>query len=128
MNRRQHGSQSDAGRHHESRSHPVQRATRLCIITIVQLAFAGCVGADATLTNTSLTPLNDPSTCCYLMAQWEAVGGGMARVHVFDHRLNGVGYLTQCLEMGPDPGDLYESAKFGNRSCDLMLSDGAQAT
>lgn len=63
------------------------------------------------------------TTCFYIMAQWERMGGGMARVRVFDPRLNGVGYITECLGYAPDAGDVYESAKFGSRHCELMLSD-----
>jgi hypothetical protein len=61
------------------------------------------------------------------MDQWEKIGGGMARVHEFDSRLNGVGYVLKCLGEAPDAGDVYESAKFGDRRCELMLSDGAMA-
>ncbi len=67
------------------------------------------------------------TTCFFLMAQWEQIGGGMARVKEYDPMLNGVGYVLKCLGYGPDPGDLYESAKFGGRQCELMLSDGAWA-
>jgi hypothetical protein len=44
---------------------------------------------------------------------------------VFNPQLNGVDYLTKCLGYPlPDlnGADCYESAKFGSRSCDLMLS------
>jgi hypothetical protein len=67
------------------------------------------------------------SSCFVIMHQWEQHGGGMARVHVFDHALNGVGYITKCLGQTPDAGDVYESAKFGSRNCELMLSHGARA-
>lgn len=63
-----------------------------------------------------------PATCFFQMAEWEKAGGGMARVHVFDQRLGGVGYVTKCLG-SPDGGDVYESAKFGGGHCELMLSD-----
>ena len=53
------------------------------------------------------------------------VGGGMARVRLFDHSRNGVGYVSECLSMGG--ADVYESAKFGAASSGLMLSKGAQA-
>ena len=69
----------------------------------------------------------NPSTCFFLMAQWERIGGGMARVTVFDPTLNGAGYVLKCLGNSPDLGDIYESSKFGGRQCELMLSDGAQA-
>jgi len=67
------------------------------------------------------------ASCFYLMAQWERIGGGMARVTVFDQRLNGAGYITKCLGEFPDAGDRYESAKFESRHCDLMLSDAVWA-
>jgi hypothetical protein len=66
------------------------------------------------------------------MEEWEMLGGGMARVHVFNQRLNGVGYITKCLDgSGPETGklggDSYESAKFGGIT-ELMLSrSGAEA-
>lgn len=56
----------------------------------------------------------------------EQLGGGFARVSVFNPQLNGVDYLTKCLGYPlPDlnGADCYESAKFGSRSCDLMLSN-----
>lgn len=58
------------------------------------------------------------------MHAWESVGGGMARVRLFDQRLNGVDYVTKCLDMSG--ADTYESAKFGSKSSDLMLSTAAQ--
>ena len=41
-----------------------------------------------------------------------------------ENSLGGVAYMSKDLGMISDPGDVYESAKFGIRSCDLMLSDG----
>jgi hypothetical protein len=66
------------------------------------------------------------ATCFLLMSEWEKLKGGMARVTLFDHRLDGVGYVAKCLGEQPNGGDVYESAKFGNAYCELMLSDGAQ--
>lgn len=66
------------------------------------------------------------TTCFFQMATWEQVGGGMARVHRFDPRLNGAGYLLKCLGESADAGDLYESAKFGGSHCQLMLSNAAE--
>ena len=66
------------------------------------------------------------ATCFYQMSTWEQVGGGMARVHRFDPRLNGAGYILKCLGETADAGDLYESAKFGGGHCQLMLSHAAE--
>jgi hypothetical protein len=61
------------------------------------------------------------------MEHWELQGGGMARVHLFDQRLNGVGYITKCLgESSELGGDVYESSKFGGGHCTLMLSHSAE--
>lgn len=65
------------------------------------------------------------STCFAHMAEWERLGGGMARVRLFDPAQNGVGYISECLGMSAP--DSYESAKFGWSSSGLMLSKGAQA-
>lgn len=64
------------------------------------------------------------STCFATMANWECLGGGMARVRIFNPALNGVGYITDCLGMAG--ADVYESAKFGS-STGLMLSKAAEA-
>ena len=62
-------------------------------------------------------------TCMTLKTRWEQLGGGFARVSEFNPQLNGVDYLTKCLgHESLSGGDCYESAKFGFRSCDLMLS------
>ena len=61
-------------------------------------------------------------TCFFIMDLWEKMGGGFARVTVFDHKLNGVGYISKCLGESADQADVYESAKFGHRSSDLMPS------
>lgn len=65
------------------------------------------------------------STCFAQMAQWERLGGGMARVRVFNHALNGVSYVTKCLSgVG---ADLYELNKFGWDKSEIRLSSGASA-
>lgn len=66
------------------------------------------------------------TTCFYMMATWERVGGGMPRVRRFDHKRNGVDYVAGCLGGLALCEDVYESAKFGDRSIELMLSDGLQ--
>jgi hypothetical protein len=68
----------------------------------------------------------NPASCFFQMQTWEKVGGGMARVHRFDSRLNGAGYILKCLGETTDPGDSYESAKFGGGHCQLMLSNAAE--
>ncbi len=61
-------------------------------------------------------------TTCYWMAhKWEELGGGMARIRIFNPALTGVGYITECLSE-PGSGDLYEFDKFGLKSCELTLS------
>jgi len=57
------------------------------------------------------------STCFLMKNQWEKLGGGMARVHVFSGSSNGLAYVTKNLT----PGHVYESGKF-NQGCDLTLS------
>ena len=68
--------------------------------------------------------LVNPTTCFWLMDKWEKLGGGMARVHVFDSRLNAGSYILK--RSGFDErigGDAYESAKFSSKACELMLAD-----
>jgi hypothetical protein len=61
-------------------------------------------------------------TCMSIMAQWEKLGGGMARVRMFDARLQGVEYTLKCLHS--DGANAYEIRKFSGRSLDkLYLSD-----
>jgi len=66
------------------------------------------------------------AACYFQMATWEDLDGGMARVHRFDPRLNGAGYLLKRLGQSADAGDLYESAKFGGGHCHLMFSNAAE--
>lgn len=52
---------------------------------------------------------------------WESnFKGGMARVDEFDPTLNAGRYLTKG---GSDPGDVYESAKFGSVNTSLTISE-----
>ena len=58
------------------------------------------------------------------MSKWEKLKGGMARIHVFDSRLNAGSYILK--QHGFDEGvggDAYESAKFSSKACELMLAD-----
>jgi hypothetical protein len=64
-----------------------------------------------------------PSECFAQMATWERLGGGMTRVYVFDQSLNGLAYITKCLEAGL----AHETGKFGREDVDLMLSHSTRA-
>ena len=64
-----------------------------------------------------------PGECFAQMATWEKVGGGMARVYVFDQSLNGLDYIAKCL----DAGLAYETGKFGSGDSDLTLSHSTLA-
>lgn len=63
--------------------------------------------------------------CRLVESHWSSLGGGIAQVNVYDHRLNGCGYVSKCSERlpfwnpphvgtGGDPSDL-----------ELMLSKSA---
>jgi hypothetical protein len=60
------------------------------------------------------------STCFFLMAAWEKIGGGMARVRLYDQAQDGLEYVTKCLS----GGDAYETSKFAEGLSHLTLSDG----
>lgn len=60
------------------------------------------------------------STCFWLMKTWERIGGGHARVRVYDPTLDAGSYLTKSL--GISPADSFESAKFGAVNSELTLS------
>ena len=47
----------------------------------------------------------------------------MARCRLYDQGRSGLDYIAECLGVG---GDLYESAKFGNGACELMLSESVE--
>jgi hypothetical protein len=59
------------------------------------------------------------------MAAWEGLGGGMARVRIFNRSLNAADYVAK--NSAPIGADLYEVDKFGWSSSQVMLSKGAQA-
>ena len=64
------------------------------------------------------------ATCFSFMRMWENLGGGMARVRVFNPLLAGVDYTLKGVDdaywvVG---GNIYELKKFGGR-CDVMLSE-----
>ena len=56
------------------------------------------------------------------MHAWEKIGGGMARVRLYDQGQDGLAYLTKCLH----GGDAYETSKFAEGLSHLTLSDGLQ--
>jgi hypothetical protein len=66
-----------------------------------------------------------PFPCFALKNGWEALKGGMARVSLFDPRLDAGSYLTKPPAGPADPGDAYESAKFGSSTCSLMIAQAA---
>ena len=60
------------------------------------------------------------STCFFLMRAWEKIGGGMARVRLYNQGQDGLEYITKCL----NGGDAYETSKFAEGLSHLTLSDG----
>ena len=62
------------------------------------------------------------STCFFLMHAWEKIGGGMARVRLYDQGQDGLAYVTKCL----NGGDAYETSKFAEGLSHLTLSEGLQ--
>jgi hypothetical protein len=65
----------------------------------------------------------NPNWCFVQCATWERLGGGMARVYVFDRSLNGLDYIAKCL----DTGLAHETGKFGQETSDLTLSHSTLA-
>lgn len=52
-------------------------------------------------------------TCFWLMRQWEELGGGIARVRVYDDSLAGEDYVVKDLVTRPiTAGNAYETCKF----------------
>ncbi len=72
----------------------------------------------------------NPSTCFWLMDQWEQLKGGMARVTVFDPRLNAGAYILKDLTLDDASlgGGFYESAKFGGGECQLTIAHSVWKT
>ena len=63
-----------------------------------------------------------------LMAAWQSLGGGWARVSIYQDDREGVGYLLKGLGYASDAERFYEFGKFGSQHCDLMLSNSAIRT
>lgn len=61
-------------------------------------------------------------TCLLLKNTWEKFGGGMARIRLFDHELDGVGYILKEGSKQMNGADVYESSKFASGACELMLA------
>lgn len=66
-----------------------------------------------------------PTTCLFMMGYWEGIGGGMARVRVYNAALDGAEYTLKGLEGGFDDwttqgANRYEIGKF-NGDDTLML-------
>jgi len=60
------------------------------------------------------------ATAMSIKAQWERIGGGMARVREYDSREQGLEYLLKCLNAG---ANLYEVTKFSHSADEVMLSN-----
>jgi len=62
------------------------------------------------------------ATCFSIKAQWEKLGGGMARVREYDSREQGLEYLLKCLNVANGGANLYEVGKFSSSADGVMLS------
>jgi hypothetical protein len=60
------------------------------------------------------------ATCMSIKAQWERIGGGMARVREYDSREQGLEYLLKCLNAG---ANLYEVTKFSYSADEVLLAN-----
>jgi hypothetical protein len=56
-------------------------------------------------------------------AQWEKLGGGMARVRKYDSRRQGLEYTLKCLNATNGGANLYEVGKFSHSADEVMLSN-----
>ena len=61
------------------------------------------------------------ATCMSIKAQWERIGGGMARVREFDPSQSGLEYILKCLCVSSG-ANLYEVGKFSHSADEVMLS------
>jgi len=61
-------------------------------------------------------------SCFKLKDLWEGLGGGIARVTLFDARLNAGDYLTKPGRFVDVGGQVYEVSKFDDRTADLMFA------
>jgi len=73
-----------------------------------------------------LPPSAGARNCFALMSQWESLGGGMARVSVYNSSLDGLDYILKGSGLTESTakrwaGDYHELSKFGGL-CDVTLS------
>jgi hypothetical protein len=61
-------------------------------------------------------------SCFALKDLWEGLGGGIARVTLFDARLNAGDYLTKPGRFVDVGGQVYEVSKFDDRTAELMFA------
>ena len=63
------------------------------------------------------------ATSMSMKAQWERLGGGMARVRKYDSRKQGLEYTLKCLKVSNGGANLYEVGKFSHSADEVMLSN-----
>jgi hypothetical protein len=63
-----------------------------------------------------------------LMALWQKLGGGWARVVRYRNDLDGVGYVLKGLGYATQNEQNYELRKFGSEHCHLILSNSVWRT
>jgi hypothetical protein len=63
------------------------------------------------------------ATCMSVKAQWEKLGGGMARVREYDSRKQGLEYTLKCLNVTNGGANLYEVGKFSHSADEVMLAN-----
>ena len=63
------------------------------------------------------------ATAMSIKAQWEKLGGGMARVREYDSRKQGLEYTLKCLNVTNGGANLYEVGKFSHSADEVMLSN-----
>jgi hypothetical protein len=74
-----------------------------------------------------LPPSVGARNCFAVMSQWERLGGGIARVSVYNSSLDGLDYILKGSGLTESTakrwaGDYHELSKFGG-SCDVTLSE-----
>ena len=81
----------------------------------------------STCGNRGAAPFAGARNCLALMSQWERLGGGIARVSVYNSSLDGLDYILKGSGLTESTakrwaGDYHELSKFGG-SCDVTLSE-----
>jgi len=74
-----------------------------------------------------LPPSAGERNCHAICSQWESIGGGIARVSVYNGSLDGIDYILKGSGLTESTakrwaGDYYELTKFGG-SCEVTLSE-----